>query len=236
MAISTTFTELPVPPQRSDPVNFDSRADAFVDALYTLSTEANVWSAEAHATADTVNALAGDAETAKISAWEAVDALQSQGAPSAWTSGTNYALYAVCIGSDGRVFRSLISNNLNNNPVTDTNNRWRPLNPDPLLAAYLLFASQSFPGWSLQYQEPLGTYPPNNPDKPAAGVWIRGVERYRARFTWGTTGGALNNVESAVLEYSNNSGSSYSAITTNNKITITYSSGGVAIAAAWSAP
>jgi hypothetical protein len=236
MAISTTFTELPTPPQRSDPTDFDDRADAFVDALYDLSVEANAWTAEANTTAATVNSLASSAETAKISAWEAVDALQSQGAPAEWAVGTTYDEFDVALGSDGRVYRSLVGSNVGNDPTTDTDGNWLALNPDPLLAAYLLFGSQLYPGWSLQYQQPLGTYPPTDADQPAAAVWSRGVERYRARFTWGTTGGATNNVESALLEYSNDSGSNYSGITTNYQVTITYDASGVAIAAAWSAP
>jgi hypothetical protein len=129
----------------------------------------------------------------------------------------------------------LQAGNLNHDPVTDTGTWWRPLNPDPWLAAMLIVTTGLYPGWSLQAQGPVGTYPPSDPDKPAAYVWSRGVECYRATLTWGTTGGATDALESAEMEYSNTSGASYVAVSSTPVVTLTYSTSGAVIAAAWSA-
>jgi hypothetical protein len=236
MAITTPITALPTPPSRSSPANFDDRADAFVDALADFSTEISSWTSEANATAQSVNDQVVLAEAQRVLAQEAAAAVVSQGTAAAWSSGTTYAQYAVAIGSNGRVYRSLVGSNLNNNPVTDLTGKWIALNPDPLLAAYLLMGTTLMPDWALAYQDPVGTYPPTNPAKPLAAVWSKGVERYRALFTWGTTGGETNQIKTVTLQYSSNSGTDYVAVTTNAKATLTYDSSGAQIAVAWSAP
>ena len=65
MSISQTITSLSTPPSRSDPTNFDARADAFLGALPTLATEINTWAGQANSTATTVNS---DKSSAKSSA------------------------------------------------------------------------------------------------------------------------------------------------------------------------
>ena len=54
MAISQNITPLSTPPSRSDPTNFDSRADAFLAELPTLATQINTWAGQANSTAATV--------------------------------------------------------------------------------------------------------------------------------------------------------------------------------------
>ena len=65
------MTALPTPPQRSDPTNFATRADAFMSALPTFATEATALEATVLAQASTVQAIASAV---------------------AWVSGTTYAI------------------------------------------------------------------------------------------------------------------------------------------------
>jgi hypothetical protein len=64
MTISQTISAIPTPPSRSDPANFDARADAFLGALPDLATEVNTWAGQANALASTVNGDLADAEAA----------------------------------------------------------------------------------------------------------------------------------------------------------------------------
>ena len=237
----TTITQIipefsGLPPSIADPTNFDARASTTLEEMVDFPPATNTWSGQVNTVAGEVNAAAAAAELSATTAEEAAAAVLSQGTTAdAWASGTTYALYAVAIGSDGRAYRSLQAGNLNHNPVTDTGTWWIALNPDPNFAAVLIFGSGIYPDWAMQAQGPVGTYPPTDPYKPACTVWSRGVERYRATYTWGTTGGSLNAPETIVLERSVDSGSNYSAVTTNNKATMTYDSTGAVLAIAWSA-
>lgn len=49
--MAAQITPLPIPPSREDPVNFSARADAFLGALPTFQSEANVLASEAEADA-----------------------------------------------------------------------------------------------------------------------------------------------------------------------------------------
>ena len=68
MSISQTITALPTPPSRSDPTNFDTRADAFLGALPTLATEVNTWAGQANSTASTVSSDKSSAQAAAAAA------------------------------------------------------------------------------------------------------------------------------------------------------------------------
>lgn len=68
MTISQTITSLSTPPSRSDPTNFDARADAFLGALPTLATEINTWAGQANSTATTVNSDKSSAESSATAA------------------------------------------------------------------------------------------------------------------------------------------------------------------------
>jgi len=237
MAITQTITGFSgLPPSTSDPTNFDARASTTLAEMYDLPAEVNTWAGQANTLAVTISGLEASASLSAVTAEEAADAVLSQGVTAnAWSSVTTYALYQVAIGTDGRAYRSLQASNLNHNPVTDVGTWWRPLNPDLWLAAMLIVTTGLYPGWSFQSQDPVGTYPPSTPDKPAAYVWSRGVERYRASLTWGTTGGEADALKTARMEYSNTSGSSYVSVSSTPLVTLTYSTSGAVIAAAWSA-
>ena len=77
------ITALPIPPSRSDPANFATRADAFLGALPTFATEAN-------AQAAIVDAQALSATNAAITATAQANAASALVNATKWVSGTNY--------------------------------------------------------------------------------------------------------------------------------------------------
>lgn len=80
MAVTTppTISALPTPPSTSDPATFDTRADAFMAALPTHTTETNAASANVYANAvdaaSSASAAASSANAASLSAATAVSA------------------------------------------------------------------------------------------------------------------------------------------------------------------
>lgn len=79
------ITTLPTPPTRSDPVNFNSRADAFLTALPTFATEANTLQAD-------VNAKQTAAAASAAAAAASATASAASANVTAWVSGTTYAI------------------------------------------------------------------------------------------------------------------------------------------------
>jgi len=62
------ITALPTPPSRQDPANFSDRADAFLGALPTFTTEANALAADVNADEISANAAAVSATASAASA------------------------------------------------------------------------------------------------------------------------------------------------------------------------
>jgi len=79
------ITALPNPPTRSDPVNFNSRADAFLSALPTFATEANTLQTD-------VNAKQAAAATSAANALASENAAAANSGATIWVSGTTYAI------------------------------------------------------------------------------------------------------------------------------------------------
>ena len=94
-----------------------------------------------------------------------------------------------------------------------------------------------FPGWNCQAQNANGTSPPTDPTKPAQYLWSKGTERIKMALTWGTTGGAADQVTRVVISYSADSGATYDIIkgdTSGGYYDSTYDSEGNWISGAWS--
>lgn len=104
MALSfSSITDLPTPPQRTDPDNFAARADAFVAALDDFVTEMNAVIAELN------NITSG---------------LDQQTAIAAYSSGTTYDFPDLVAGSDGHTYRCLDTGVLGQDPTTDDGTYW----------------------------------------------------------------------------------------------------------------
>jgi len=66
-------------------------------------------------------------------------------------------------------------------------------------------------------------------------TFARGVEQWRQTITWGTVGGALNNPQTIVYEYSNDSGTTWAKMfSTNGMCTFTYTAAGSCSGTTWS--
>lgn len=74
MAISQNISALSTPPSRSDPTNFDSRADTFLGQLPQLVTQLNAWANQANSTESSINSSAAIADTGRASAQAATAA------------------------------------------------------------------------------------------------------------------------------------------------------------------
>src|SRR5258708_409210 len=57
-------------------------------------------------------------------------------APPRWASGTTYSMDQEVGGSDGNIYKSLVNNNLGNNPVTDNGVHWQNTGPQNVLDPY----------------------------------------------------------------------------------------------------
>jgi hypothetical protein len=79
------LSPLPVPPSKADPVNFSTRADAFLGALPTFQAEANALQTD-------VNAKQTQAATSATNAAASEAAAAATADASIWISGTTYAI------------------------------------------------------------------------------------------------------------------------------------------------
>jgi len=79
------ISPLPVPPSKADPVNFSTRADAFLGALPTFQAEANALQTD-------VNAKQTQAATSATNAAASEAAAAATADASIWISGTTYAI------------------------------------------------------------------------------------------------------------------------------------------------
>lgn len=94
-------------------------------------------------------------------------------------------------------------------------------------------------GWDAEAQKSDGTAPPTDPEQPEQWVYSKGTERIKVSLTWGTSGGATDQVTEEVWRYSSNSGSTYDLMADAvdaplAKRTFTYDSNGNLLSWAWS--
>lgn len=81
------------------------------------------------------------------------------------------------------------------------------------------------PEWNYSIDEGLGST-----SQPQYAFYKKGSEWIKITFTWGSVGGAADNVETMLVEYSANNGATYVPIGLQN---ITYDANGYVLNAAW---
>jgi hypothetical protein len=114
------ITALPLPPLRSDPANFSSRADAFMSALPTFATEANQLQSD-------VNAKQTAAAANQTAAQSAQAAAEAASNATVWVSGTTYAIGNVRYSpSDFKSYRRKTAGAGTTDPSADPTN-WQLL-------------------------------------------------------------------------------------------------------------
>ena len=117
------ITALPTPPTRSDPLNFSTRADAFLSAIPTFATEANALQVDVNnkqATASAAATSASDSQTAAAASKTAAEAASNA---TAWVSGTTYAVGNVRYSpTDFMSYRRKTAGAGTTDPVSDTTN------------------------------------------------------------------------------------------------------------------
>lgn len=111
MAIDQIITDLPTPPSSGDPVNFRTRADAFVAALVTFVTQLNLFRTQANDTEANINAK----EASAVAAAEA--AVASANYKGIFVQGTSNALVGESWSYSGVFYKCNV--NTSNNPVTE---------------------------------------------------------------------------------------------------------------------
>jgi hypothetical protein len=114
--ITQMISALSTPPSRTDPANFDDRADQFLGELPDRMTEAN-------AQAEQMNTVAGEVNDHRSAAESASAAAVAAAAISAWEAGTPYAVGDTKYGSDGHSYRA-IQPSTGVDPVTDGGLYW----------------------------------------------------------------------------------------------------------------
>jgi hypothetical protein len=114
--ITQMISALSTPPSRTDPANFDDRADQFLGELPDRMTEAN-------AQAEQMNTVAGEVNDHRSAAESASAAAVAAAAISAWEAGTPYAVGDTKYGSDGHSYRA-IQSSTGVDPVTDGGLYW----------------------------------------------------------------------------------------------------------------
>jgi hypothetical protein len=126
--IAQTISDPGTAPQRTDPDNFDTRADAFLTVLSlwgaATTGELIVLTAQMNALSTAVDGYSTDAETAQTAAEAAQAAAESAANTAAWNSGTTYASGNTVYGTDFLSYRSAQGSNTNHNPVGDDGTWW----------------------------------------------------------------------------------------------------------------
>lgn len=141
MAITKKIDPIPTAPSRSDPENFDERADTFLKRLETLDDDLNEWASQANSTAAQVNSTQN--YVAGVSA--ICSKLEySNGYKGNWSSGTTYSKGDV-VWYNNLLWISNYNSNSGHTPGADSywstlsyplNENWQlnlPFNQTPIL-------------------------------------------------------------------------------------------------------
>jgi|GEM_PF-1632370 hypothetical protein len=119
--IAQTISDPGTAPARTDPDNFDARADAFLAVLSSWGTvttgELIVWTSQVNALSTAVNGYSNTASAASLAAIAAVDATE-------WSNAVTYDAGDTVWGTDFLSYRSAQGSNTNHNPVGDGGTWW----------------------------------------------------------------------------------------------------------------
>ena len=122
MAITKIIDPIPPAPTRSNPENFDERADAFLKRIETLDEDLNEWAEQCNQTQQEINEAKDIAVQAKNDAQTVLNYLASEyHYRGEWDANTTYNT-GDSISYNGYVYLSKQDNNINKQP--DTNPDW----------------------------------------------------------------------------------------------------------------
>ena len=130
MAINQHIDQLPDPPTRTDPENFDERADNFLSALPDFCNQVNQWATECNQTQTEINNARNQTYDYMITAQNAQSYCMTAAANAdykgLWSSSETYSK-GDAVSYNGYIWVSNYDNNINHTPGTD--NYWTWLNP-----------------------------------------------------------------------------------------------------------
>lgn len=122
MAI-TNITPLPTPPTRQDPANFAERADTFLAALPTFTTEVNTAGDQIEAAEQAAKNAQAAAENAANAAARSADSASVTANAAVWVSGSAYSQYSNAIDPvDYRTYRAKNAVTSTTRPALDSTN------------------------------------------------------------------------------------------------------------------
>jgi hypothetical protein len=132
--ITQQISQLPDYPSRANPASFNERAEAWMAAEQTMTTQLNTYAAQANALRANVNTLQSNATasanlaaTAKTGADSAAALAISAAGAAAYNATTVYTFGKSVIGSNGIAYRFVGTTGVaGDNPVTSTTGRWKP--------------------------------------------------------------------------------------------------------------
>lgn len=125
----TLIPQLPQPPQSTDPVNFDPRADAFLLALLGFADAANQQAAENNQFNQSTIAAAAAAALSASSAKNASDLAVASAAAARWDATATYAQGNLAWSPmSGLIYRRLVAGKTAADPSTDSVNWTEAMN------------------------------------------------------------------------------------------------------------
>jgi hypothetical protein len=127
----TTITQqidpLSTPPSRSDPTNFDERADQFLSELPTATEQINTLASQMNDVAQEMNESAANAISAQAGAEAARDLAISAASATVYDESVSYSFPDTVICVDGNAYRCLGDGITGVDPMTDGGDKWARL-------------------------------------------------------------------------------------------------------------
>lgn len=216
MAVTTppTIAALPTPPSTSDPATFDTRADAFMAALPTHTTETNAASANVYANAVDSAASASAASTSASNASSSAATAVAAAGAAIWVSGTTYVIGDVRYSpANQKIYRRKTAGAGVTDPSADSTN-WGIVSTDPQWAIKATNYT-AVAGDALLVNTTSGAITITLPASPAANDLVRFAD-YAG--TWGTNKVTLGRNGSKIMGLAED----YDITTSNRNGTMTY--------------